>query len=90
MAVGEVSWETPQEGILGPSPTPWVPPAAEGLLNLRSQVGPPQLCSGSPPFSHTPYLHLSPQDLGTGMDWEPSQVRSVDSGGWFSLPPSLA
>ena len=69
---------------------PGYPLAAEGLLNLGSQVGTPQLCSGSPPFSHTPYLHLSPQDLGTGMDWEHSQVRSVDSGGWFSLPSSPA
>ena len=41
----------------------------------------------------TPYFHMSSQDFGPEMGWEPSQVRLVGSGVggcmWVSFPISL-
>ena len=68
--------------------------ALEGVCKLRSQVSLSPTCvsvpylefaAPSPPHLH---LHLCPQDLGMESDWELSQVRVVESGG-FHMPMSF-
>lgn len=74
-------WETLRKRILGPSSVPWGSPGFSGDVQPQKPAGPaqPQLCL--PTFVSHPCLHLSLQDLGTGMAWAPSQVRLLGSRG---------
>uniref|UniRef100_A0A8I3N4U6 Uncharacterized protein n=1 Tax=Canis lupus familiaris TaxID=9615 RepID=A0A8I3N4U6_CANLF len=66
MAVGDVSRETPQEGILGPSPTPWVPPGCRGAIKPRKPGGHTPALLWLPTFLSHPLSPSVPPGFGNG------------------------
>lgn len=79
MAVGEVSWETPQEGILGPSPTPWVPPGCRGAIKPQKPGGHAPALLWLPTFLSHPLSPSVPPGFGNGngLGTQPGEISRL-------------